>query len=417
MPAEKKLSVELVQGRGEDDRYLLRTASGRYLKMAPSAFHLLVKRDRGESFEEIAEGMNRRRAGDGDPVQAEDVEKAHRQVISRLRKIEETDSLTRSGFWLRLQLLSEATVNRVAPHLGVLFRPRVAWVCLGLLAVAAVLFPQINVHLGFSNESLILGYLLMLASVLIHEFGHASACAHFGARPRAIGFGIYLIYPVFYSDVSAAWELNRRQRVVIDLGGLFFQGIVGALYVLLYAGTGWDPFLVGTLMIGGSVAFSLNPIFRFDGYWMIADALGIHNLSQQPSRLLGHLWKKIRRQPTKPLPWKPWVTAFLSLYSVLSFAIWGLFIWFVLPFFAERIVTYPEKLTAFLQGLAAGDGGATMDFVVSTYAFLLAVLILGRMAQSWLLRLWGVLKARLASLTGTAPLPGEADSSAVHLTK
>jgi putative peptide zinc metalloprotease protein len=155
----------------------------------------------------------------------------------------------------------------------------------------------------------------------------------------------------------------------------------------------------------------LNPIFRFDGYWMIADALGIHNLSQQPSRLLGHLWKKIRGRPPKPLPWKPWVTAFLSLYSVLSFAIWGLFIWFVLPFFAERIVTYPEKLMAFLHGLVAGDGGPTMDFVVSTYAFLLAVLILGRMARSWLLRLWGFFKSKLGSLTGTDPVPREADSA------
>ena len=72
--------------------------------------------------------------------------------------------------------------------------------------------------------------------------GHASASARYGVPARDIGFGLYLIYPVFYNDVTSAWRLPRRQRVVIDLAGTFFQFLVGAVYALVGRVTGQDVF-------------------------------------------------------------------------------------------------------------------------------------------------------------------------------
>ncbi len=57
-----------------------------------------------------------------------------------------------------------------------------------------------------------LGYLLFLLSIVIHEFGHAGASVKYGASPAGIGFALYLIFPVFYSDVTVSWKLKSKQR-------------------------------------------------------------------------------------------------------------------------------------------------------------------------------------------------------------
>src|SRR5438477_434190 len=44
--------------------------------------------------------------------------------------------------------------------------------------------------------------LLILASAIVHEFGHASALHYGGGRARSIGVGIYLIYPAFYTATT-----------------------------------------------------------------------------------------------------------------------------------------------------------------------------------------------------------------------
>src|SRR4029077_112637 len=48
----------------------------------------------------------------------------------------------------------------------------------------------------------------VLASVIWHEFGHASALRYGGGRARSIGFGLYLIFPAFYTDTTDAYRLG-----------------------------------------------------------------------------------------------------------------------------------------------------------------------------------------------------------------
>ncbi|NJM95342.1 MAG: M50 family metallopeptidase [Acaryochloridaceae cyanobacterium CSU_5_19] len=130
--------------------------------------------------------------------------------------------------------------------------------------------------------------LFFMISLLMHELGHASACVRYGGRPSEIGFTVYLLWPAFYSDVSDAWRLKRWQRVVVDLGGVFFQLAVAAVYVFLYQQTGWQAYQIALALIIGSCLMTLNPVFKFDGYWVFADAFGITNLSQQPSRIIAY---------------------------------------------------------------------------------------------------------------------------------
>ena len=75
-------------------------------------------------------------------------------------------------------------------------------------------FSQINVH-QFDLYTFIVLLSLFLISSFIHELGHASACRYYELEHGGIGFGLYLNFPVFYTDVSSIWKLSRKKRLLV----------------------------------------------------------------------------------------------------------------------------------------------------------------------------------------------------------
>jgi putative peptide zinc metalloprotease protein len=80
---------------------------------------------------------------------------------------------------------------------------------------------------------------LTLVSAAFHEFGHAAACRYGGATPGAMGVGLYLVWPAFYTDVDDSYRLGRAGRLRVDLGGLYFNAIF-AVGIAGWVVTGWD---------------------------------------------------------------------------------------------------------------------------------------------------------------------------------
>src|SRR5207237_7454780 len=70
---------------------------------------------------------------------------------------------------------------------------------------------------------MLLVLLLVILSAGFHELGHAAALRYAGGTPRSFGFGMYLMYPVFFTDVSDSYRLWRWARVRPDLGGFYFN--------------------------------------------------------------------------------------------------------------------------------------------------------------------------------------------------
>ena len=119
---------------------------------------------------------------------------------------------------------------------------------------------------------------LMLASTAFHEIGHATACRYGGARPGAMGCGIYLVWPAFYTDITDTYRLGRAGRLRADLGGVYFNAVFLTAMTLLYTLTGYQPLLVAVLMINLEIIQQLLPTLRFDGYYIMADLVGIPDL-------------------------------------------------------------------------------------------------------------------------------------------
>lgn len=125
---------------------------------------------------------------------------------------------------------------------------------------------------------LLMLYALFTLGALIHEFGHAVGCRAGGAEPGAIGVGLYILFPAFYTDVTQSYRLGRGGRLRTDLGGLYFN-----VWCLLAAGVGFlttgEPvLLIVVVLMHIEMAQQLVPAIRLDGYFVLADLAGVPDL-------------------------------------------------------------------------------------------------------------------------------------------
>jgi putative peptide zinc metalloprotease protein len=279
----------------------------------------------------------------------------------------DTPSLARSlPFMISLTLLGPRLAARVTSRLAWLFKPRLMLIFLAafVLLHGAVLPDAMRLaHGAGSARETVALILLFMFSGLVHELGHTSACRHFGCPHGGIGIGLYLIFPAWYADVTKAWRLPRRQRAVVDLGGVYFQSIL-LIAVDAYAlATGNPLALKLSWLITFAMLFTLNPVFKFDGYWLLSDLSGLHNLHKQVRDTVAALVCALlgRRRAARPTL----RSAVLYAYSALSicyFSYFGLFL--IREIGAFGTVLMP-RLAAAWQSMMVASQGAAWEIVVA----------------------------------------------------
>lgn len=182
-----------------------------------------------------------------------------------------------------------------------LFRPWVAVIGLTLAALScgwlAVHFDEFRERLpGFQQffawPNLMYLWATLAVTKLLHELGHGLACRHFGGECHQIGVIFLLFTPTLYCDVSDSWMLRSKwQRIVIGAAGMYAEMLLSTLALWVWWLT--HPGLLNHLCLNvffvstvTTVAFNVNPLMRYDGYYMLADYLEIPNLAQKASRML-----------------------------------------------------------------------------------------------------------------------------------
>ncbi|MGQ0678638.1 MAG: hypothetical protein ACT4OM_03095 [Actinomycetota bacterium] len=150
--------------------------------------------------------------------------------------------------------------------------------------------------------SLVLG--LGIVAALFHEIGHAAAARYGGARPGKIGAGIYLFWPVFFSEVSDSLSLSRFARLRVDLGGIYFSAIFAVGAAVAYEFTGNKALVVLVLVQHVGILIQCFPFLRLDGYYVICDLIGVADVFPYarsaiaglvPGRRPGRLVERLRR--------------------------------------------------------------------------------------------------------------------------
>ncbi len=185
---------------------------------------------------------------------------------------------------LRRTLVPAASVQPVARLLQPLFNPvMVVAALVGLIASDSWLLRSGRIAPAFQDLLvhpllllLVLG--LCLVSMLFHECGHAAACRYGGARPGVIGVGFYVIWPAFFTNVTDAYRLGRAGRVRTDLGGVYFNVVFVLALTGTYLATGYVPLVAAVVLVHLEMIQQLMPSLRFDGYFILADLIGVPDL-------------------------------------------------------------------------------------------------------------------------------------------
>ncbi len=124
----------------------------------------------------------------------------------------------------------------------------------------------------------------------LHECSHAIACRKFGGRVREAGLIFILLAPMAYVDVTSAWRLpSRWQRALIAAAGVYFEMLCAAVAAVLWIRTDsalaaqWlcNVMIMATLT---TVLFNINPLMKFDGYFILSDLLAVPNLFQRANQ-------------------------------------------------------------------------------------------------------------------------------------
>jgi putative peptide zinc metalloprotease protein len=181
-------------------------------------------------------------------------------------------------------LLPERAANAAGTLLRPLFRwPMIVAVIVGMLAVDYWLFAVHGLGSGLSQLlqdpiGLLIVLGLSLISTMFHECGHASGCRCSGGRSGVIGFGIYLIWPSFFTNVTDSYRLSRAGRLRTDLGGVYFNLIFMLVLAGIYAVTSSEVLLLVIAVTHLEILQQLLPFVRYDGYFILSDLVGVPDL-------------------------------------------------------------------------------------------------------------------------------------------
>jgi multidrug resistance efflux pump len=113
-----------------------------------------------------------------------------------------------------------------------------------------------------------------------------------------MGFLLLYFVPCFYCNVSDTYLFKeKRQRLWVIFAGGFFELFLWALAVLAWRLVAPEAFLSRVFFIviavGGIKAlFNFNPLIKLDGYYLMADYLGIANLRKEAMAGLGRVVRR-----------------------------------------------------------------------------------------------------------------------------
>jgi putative peptide zinc metalloprotease protein len=230
------------------------------------------------------------------------------QTFARVRRQAEASKRSLGGRLLHGYLFfkvplarPDAFLRRTLPWVRLFFAPAL-WCIVAALAVAGLYLVsrQWEVFLATFPDMLsvsgIAAFGLSIVMVkTLHELGHGYTAVRMGSRVSTMGVAFVVMAPILYTDTTDAWRLpHRRQRVLIDAAGMLVEIAVAVLATLAWVflppgALRHAAFALATTGWVLSLAVNLNPLMRFDGYYLFSDLIGFPNL-QERAFAMGRWW-------------------------------------------------------------------------------------------------------------------------------
>ena len=137
---------------------------------------------------------------------------------------------------------------------------------------------------NFNFEGLLAYAVALIVVKLLHELGHAFTAKYYGCRVPAMGVAFLVMWPVAYTDTNESWRLTDRfQRLRVASAGIATELIIAiwstlAWGVLPEGSLQSTAFVLATTSWIATLAINASPFMRFDGYFILMDALDMPNL-------------------------------------------------------------------------------------------------------------------------------------------
>ncbi len=379
---------------------LVRRGDGQTLQLTPLLYAVLEAVDGTRGYDGVAEAV---REATGKPVSGDNVRQLVDEQLRPLGLLLKADGSApetkRSnpllGLRAKVSVTDPERTRRITDPFRVLFSPLV-WIPLmaGFLAISWWLLLDKGLASATYEAFQKPGLLLLVVAVTVfsagfHEFGHAAAARKGGAVPGVMGAGIYLVWPAFYTDVTDSYRLGRVGRIRTDLGGLYFNAVVGVAIAGIWWVTGWDALLLVIATQILQMIRQLTPLVRFDGYHVLADLTGVPDLFPRIGPTLLSLWPTRWRDP-KAAELKPWARAIITLWVLAVVPLLGFALVTMILTLPRIVGTAWASTSEAASELATAIGEmeilAALDALVSMIAFSFPVLaiamILYRLATS-----------------------------------
>lgn len=295
-------------------------AAGRSHRFSPAAYRFIGLMDGKHTVQQLWDAINLQ-AGDQAPTQDEvirllgqlhaadalvcDVTPDSRELFRRYKRQQRMKLKQRlwTPMAIRIPLFDpDRFLERTLPLARVVLNKYTAVVWLVVVITGIVLagvhwseLTENIVDKALTPQNLILLWLVYPVVKALHELGHAYTTKMSGGEVHEIGIMFLVFMPVPYVDVSSAWGFREKsKRMLVDAAGIAVEMFLGAwaLFVWLSVEPGVVHVLAYNVMLISGVStllFNGNPLLRFDGYYVLADALEIPNLGARSNKYLGYL--------------------------------------------------------------------------------------------------------------------------------
>ena len=298
-------------------------ASGRHYRFSPSAYVLLSQLDGRRSVGEILDMIRatpRLEAPDLDDVirllsQLYNADLLQGDLPPSLAELtERAGNLRRQALALKLKSPLAIRVRLIDPSrflgatLGV---GRVLFSRLGFavwLAVVGGAALQAAAHWGeltgnladrvLAAENVVLMLAAFVLAKLVHEFGHGYAVTRWGGAVHEMGVLFLVFAPIPYVNASSATSFpSKWRRAAVGAAGMYVELLLASLALFLWLVL--EPGLLRSaafnLVFVASIStllFNVNPLLRFDGYFILCDLIESPNLGPRSNRFVTFLLQR-----------------------------------------------------------------------------------------------------------------------------
>jgi len=208
----------------------------------------------------------------------------------------------------------------------------------------------------------------LVFSKCVHECGHAFVATRNGVRVGHMGLALLVMFPMAYTDTGESWKLDQSKHRLATASA----GVVAELALAMWCTFFWSfapdgnfrnaLFFLGTTAWVMTLLVNASPFMRFDGYFILSDALDFPGLHERSGRWAKRWvrWRLLGIRDPAPDVVSP---RFASLLTGFAFATW---IYRFTVFIGIAVIVYHAFFKA--MGLSL--------FVVEIATFVVAPLVM-----------------------------------------